>query len=142
MADYSIRRVNTSWNNQVTWRSSGTSAWPDGGDFTMADYGTLAINGSTSNYKHWSPTTLVTQWVSGAQPNHGLLLKQAPESTNSALAFHSSNTANSRRWPTLEVNYNDATPPAVTGAWERLFFTFTKVKLTDRMQAKGQRRQR
>ncbi len=106
-AEYVARRVIHGWTNEVTWNThNGVNLWTaPGGDFASRTYAGTGINGSTSGYKSFDSTPMVETWVSGADENSGMIVKQQAEDTNNVLYFYSSNAANDNRWPRLSVSW-------------------------------------
>jgi RHS repeat-associated protein len=111
-ADYKVYRPGHTWTGSASWdKYDGTTAWAVlGGDPGSIVYDTTNLNGSTSGYKHWHPTTLIQSYVDGSLVDKGMLLKQT-ESVNSVLFFYSSDDSDSTKWPELTIDYTDV-PPA------------------------------
>ncbi|MDT7537299.1 MAG: hypothetical protein QOI82_884 [Actinomycetota bacterium] len=67
--------------------------------------------GSAAGWLSWDVTNTTQAWLSGTQPNNGLLLKHAPEATGTgAPSFESSEDAASVQ-PRLDVTYSGGTAP-------------------------------
>lgn len=138
--EYVARRITRDWNGNANWNRATAAAtgnmWATpGGDFASSAADGLAIGGGSDGYKTLDATPIVQSWKSGS-PNYGLLVKQAPESTQDVLAFYSSGSGDPSRWPKLNITYTDSTPPSAVGAGDRGFYTFVEERLADRISAK------
>jgi hypothetical protein len=107
-ADYRLRQPSHAFTSVATWNTAnGVDPWV-GGSPVLDAFDSISLNGSTSGYKHWIATDMVSGWVSGAEPlpNRGFLLKQS-ESTATAVSFYSSNDPDDTKWPRLIVDYTN-----------------------------------
>jgi hypothetical protein len=120
-ANYALRHPGSRFTDAATWNSpNGTASW-DGGSPEYDAFSSLALNGSTSGYKSWDATDIVSGWVGNLLVNRGVLIKQG-ETISSALAFHSSNSAYVEKWPKLTVNYinEPVDDPESDATWDYL----------------------
>ncbi len=108
-AGYEVRPVSKAWTEQATWNSpNGTAAstWQGGGPWpNEVEDDTIVLNGSTSGWKVWDLVGPVRRWVQNDEPNHGVVLRQVAGTANSLLWFHSANSTDALKWPTLQVEY-------------------------------------
>ena len=115
-ADIQIRRVTTGWTNATSWNAG--SPWQTaGGDFGSTNIALRSdTNCGATGWKAWQTaatltlTDLVQWWADGYYPNHGLLLKQAGETTNNILTVTSTNDASDDHWPYLNVQFSNTAP--------------------------------
>ena len=83
------------WTNSATWNKySSTSSWATAGAGGSADAegspAAVATTGDTSGFVNWYPTKLVQDWLDGAQPNHGFLIRDVnPGTVDNELDFSS-----------------------------------------------------
>lgn len=75
-----VFRLTNSWQNGASWTSRGglLGSWiAAGGDYDPTPVATLAFPAAPANNTlvSWDVTGLVSNWVAGAYPNDGLLLK-------------------------------------------------------------------
>lgn len=111
-------RVNTraSWNNYVQggglpWTTAGAADTTDDRDATPI--GSLAVTSATSGTKSITlDPTLVQAWVSGAQPNHGLLLQASNEAAPTLMRWKGLSDATPANRPQLVIDYTPT--PGVT----------------------------
>lgn len=117
-SQYVARRVTHGWTEAVTWLThNGTNFWDSpGGDFAARDYEGTELNGSTTGYKSFDVTPMVTSWVADGEENSGLIVKQAgDESVNNVLYFQSAASASPDEMPMLSIFYEK---PIVTSPYE------------------------
>ena len=102
-----VHRLTQTWNDQASWnRYDGTNPWArPGGDFDTAVASTAPAGTMAPRKLTWQTTSLVQEWVNGAAPNHGFLLKQAGEATNNRLSFVSAESIYEDKVPKLHVTY-------------------------------------
>jgi YD repeat-containing protein len=109
-ADVSLRPATEGWNQEATWnrRVIGANWETAGGSFDSSKgYKAPSVSGSAVNeWKHWYPTQLVKDYISGTQTNLGLLLKQENESVNVVLNFRSSKYSNQAFHPQMTVTWD------------------------------------
>lgn len=113
-----------SWNT-----SDGTSSWSmPGGDFDAAVAASAQAGAGPPNAVRWHPTGLVQEWVNGAPPNYGFLLKQAGEATINVLRFTHRLSVDPipKTLPKLTVTYSQR-------LGVRRTYTFESQRLNDRM---------
>jgi YD repeat-containing protein len=122
----------------VTWNDyDGVHPWgTPGGDYQGSTAAGTFMNGSTANYRAFDVTGIAAGWVSGAEDNHGVILKRKFENTDTMIAFKSSTSPDEGHWPKLTVDYTPASAPAPDGVGDRRFFTYDAHDLTDRMSAR------
>ena len=111
---YNLHRVTRAWvegtkqgtgtADGATWNSSdGSGAWTTpGGDFDPAVAASAPAN-ENIDWKTWDVGGLVTDWVNGANPNHGMLLNGV--GAISTLGFASSDNGTAANRPKLEVSF-------------------------------------
>jgi len=95
-----------SWTPAATWNTTdGVQPWTTpGGDFTATDASRpVSLGGTLNTWVTLSPTQLVADWLSGSQPNLGLLVKEPVENGRNSFAFASAEAASNP--PTLTVTY-------------------------------------
>ena len=99
--------------NGVTWRTyDGTTPWAtNGSDYDAASEASVTIPGDNA-WVAWNVTGLVRSWVSGVQPNVGLLLR-TDEMTN-AVSVLVSREAGIANQAVLEVTYTPNIPPTIS----------------------------
>jgi len=131
-------RVTRSWSAGATWdRFDGVTAWSTpggGGDFDTADRDT--VRPLVGGNQYWQPgmyvpfgvADMTRDWLSGAKPNHGVLIKDDGASVDNVLEFTSSEGPVSQR-PYMEIVYNRR-------IGERRGWQFEELALSDRMTAK------
>ncbi len=109
-----IYRVTRAWDeDDATWNSAdvGVPWTTPGGDFTGTGggpYATSNANPANNQPTSWDVTTLVAEWVSGAQANDGLMLLSYE---GNRLTFWSNNYGVEAYRPSLEVQYLPPPPP-------------------------------
>lgn len=136
-ADYVLRRIvnGRAWTTPTWTKYDTLHAWTEpGGDFGATDAGRNDITGATTGYKHFDPTWLVQDWVSGRYENNGVIVKQETETVENVVYFVSSNTPDESKWPKLTVTYSEPAVPASEGVGERDFYTYEEQRLDDRME--------
>jgi RHS repeat-associated protein len=108
--------VDTCTGDGATWyETKGGVRWAaDGGDFDPTVVSAVSIpSGQAAAWNSWALTSLVQQWLSGSQPNHGVLLKVDDETivAGKYLDYYSSDlgVAPTLR-PKLSVTYTEANP--------------------------------
>ena len=123
----SVHRLGRAFTNSVNWQRADLNVpWTSpGGDFEPVPAATNPYFGHIVGWNGWFLTDLVSRWISGATPNHGVLVKATSESGTNSLSLNSTETALAARKPYLEVQW---TPP--TG--QRSYHTFEDQELTDR----------
>ena len=114
LADYAIFRTGKVFDNAATWNSAGVlGAWSAGGPNGAAN-GTKSLGGTSSGYRYFDVTDIVTGWSSGSDAHNGMVLKQVGETTNNVLQFFSNSPLNSTATrPFLNVTYT--LPPEIEG---------------------------
>jgi len=107
---YGAHRITADWTEGgATWSSSGLGNW-NGGSFNNTATGTTTT-GTTSNvWRSWDVTADVQAWVNGSAPNHGWLVKDASENSNTVRTanFATSENGTSANHPTLVIDYEPA----------------------------------
>lgn len=90
----------------VSWvdRSAGQPWATPGGDFDATPYGSTTIAAGGVGWYQWDVTSLVRGWVHGALVNQGVAL--VPDSPGTSAQFASSDDADPRLRPTLNVVYS------------------------------------
>ena len=95
----------------VTWNTyDGTNSWTGGGlgDIAAAE-DTPAVNLTDNEYKTWSVTNMVQDWVTASSTNYGMLVNSDDvASSNSWRYFASTEDAVPSKRPKLIVTYNTA----------------------------------
>lgn len=136
-AEYGLYRAGKRWNNAATWNTSGASGRWNAGDPTGRAYGKLPLSGKTSSYRYFEDIEPIVQaWHEGSRPNHGMVLKQIPESTNNMLGFYSASETNRQdRTPAMSIRYDLPTPDAANGG-DRGFWNYVSRSLSDSTTAK------
>jgi RHS repeat-associated protein len=115
VAPGSCNGTGASWKDVkggVAWTSPGG----DVGSSASASVGPKARGADGTD--SFNVTSLVQQWVSGAAPNHGVLLRLADESVpadNPYFDYQSDNAADAGRRPLLTVTFTD--PAASQAPW-------------------------
>jgi hypothetical protein len=100
-----VHALTQAWTETgASWETyDGSGAWNSAGGAyspTPAARQTVAGNSSYS----WEMTGLVQNWISGTQPNFGLLLKQDPEQTGNQ-PLHDFSSREGATPPTLIITY-------------------------------------
>lgn len=122
-----LYRVTRSWTEGgATWnRATATAAWQTaGGDYDPSCVGRIRHLAGSANWDHtfYPPVDIapvVQKWVSGALPNHGLLLINSPVTGIGLKA--SEYSAGSR--PYLEIKWADQPGPYFFEVWQQEHFT-------------------
>ena len=108
-ATYIARRVDQSWGSAATWTArNSTSNWSTAGGSWAGSTAGLNLAGTGSGWRNFEVTPYVADWVSGSQPNYGVIIKQSPEDVDNSLGFHSSEATAIDKLPKLVVTYNTA----------------------------------
>jgi hypothetical protein len=101
-----------------TWNTyDGTNSWTGGADGGQSDIAaaedTQAVNTTNNEYKTWSVTNMVQDWVSTPSSNYGMLVNSdAVASVNSHRFFASTEVVDASTRPKLIVTYTTGvTPP-------------------------------
>jgi hypothetical protein len=112
-APVGVYRLRTNWLGGAAWTTPGGD-WADatGVNQGSSPYATQTVSANWS-WVTWDVTSLVQQWVSGAQPNVGALLKVTTSTTAWCNAYGSARAATGDR-PSLTVTYTAVGPPTVT----------------------------
>jgi len=103
LAAYGLTRP---WTTAASWNTAdGVHPWnTPGGDYTSSDASLpAALGGTVNTWVTLSPTQLVADWLSGSEPNLGLLLKEPVENGRNSFAFASAEAG--ANLPTLTVTY-------------------------------------
>jgi RHS repeat-associated protein len=110
-----LHQLTKDWNSQVSWTTTnGATAWSSpGGDFASAPAATPTFVSPQINWYRWDLTSLAQNWVNGATPNQGVLLKssgQDPQNPGGETGqdytyFYSSSFLWSQYWPYLQVDW-------------------------------------
>ncbi len=90
--------------SSATWdKRNWISRWDTpGGDFDPDSAGSLLANGTGPKSMHI--TAVAQQWVSGARPNYGLLLRSSPSASGEENIYHSSESGGGAH-PRLFITY-------------------------------------
>ena len=102
--------------NSLTWNTyDGTNSWTGGSDGgqgdTAAAEDTESVNNTNSEYKTWTVTNMVKDWVSTPAGNYGMLLNSDDvASVDSCRYFASTEDSNAPYRPKLIVSYTTAAP--------------------------------
>jgi hypothetical protein len=110
----SIHRVTTDWDEGnksggmglgATWNVSASGVpWTiAGGDFDPDPVTITDVTPYTPGWSSWNITDLVSDWVTGISPNHGLMLRM--QQLGRAAYFHSSDYSNPALRPKLTITY-------------------------------------
>jgi hypothetical protein len=103
-----------------TWQTyNGTNSWTGGSDGGQADTApaedTPAVNLTNNEYKTWSVTNMVQDWVTTPSANYGMLVNSDGIATSDSHRFYASNeVADASTRPKLIVTYTIA----LTGDFE------------------------
>ncbi|MHC4739706.1 MAG: DNRLRE domain-containing protein, partial [Planctomycetota bacterium] len=102
----------------LTWNTyDGTNSWTGGGNGGQNDIATAedipAVNNTLNEYKTWSVTNMVADWVSAPSGNYGMMVNADTGATiDSQRLFASTDDSDSSVRPKLIVTYTTgATPP-------------------------------
>jgi hypothetical protein len=102
----------------LTWNTyDGTNSWTGGGNGGQNDIATAedipAVNNTLNEYKTWSVTNMVADWVSAPSGNYGMMVNADTGATiDSQRLFASTDDSDSSVRPKLIVSYTTgATPP-------------------------------
>jgi hypothetical protein len=119
-ASMDVYRLTQSWvEGTATWNNSGSGAWTGGnyaGSTGVPDVSPYASNaqvvpdGYGTATLTWDITSLVAEWVSGAQANNGLLIRSFDGND-----LHFNAREGSDPGPTLEVNFTPIPEPMEIG---------------------------
>jgi hypothetical protein len=110
-APVNLHRLTRGFSGAVTWnRYDGTNPWTAaGGDYEPAAAAAHDVQW-VGYWQRFYLTKLVQDWVSGAVPNHGVLVRRAVQGDQ--LSFTSWNsTTDTGNWPYLWVAYEPRTGP-------------------------------
>ena len=103
-----VHRMTSAWTAASTFAQIGH-------DTTVSGSATLAVN-APAGWISWPVTGLVSSWVSGTQPNYGLLLKRRTET----LGSNGPASLGQSPFPKLDITYTvigpDVQPPATLHA--------------------------
>ncbi|MCF6251584.1 MAG: DNRLRE domain-containing protein [Methylococcaceae bacterium] len=103
----SAHRITNSWNEtRVSWDNrTSTQAWnTPAGDFDPEVIDTTLVGPISKIRYEWQLRSVVEKWVSGSQPNYGVLLRTiAPKIDGER--FYTSDDSNSTRHPRLTITY-------------------------------------
>lgn len=107
-----VYRMTQGWNQGASWNSTGAGAWTTAGG--THDNGvvlaTTTVNSAAFGHYHWALTSASVQnWVSGAVPNFGMILRSSQENVTGVVRFRSAFWTDPSQRPRLTVTYN--TPP-------------------------------
>lgn len=106
-AQMSVHRLTQPWaEEQATWNiyKTGTSWATLGGDYDSNVTAITTVSNVNNTWFSWNITELMSDWVSGAFTNHGLLLRVANGNVINA-RFTSSDGAVSSNHPKLTITY-------------------------------------
>jgi len=101
----------------LTWNTyDGTNSWTGGSDGGQSDTAaaedTPAVNSTNNQYKTWSVTNMVQDWVTTPANNYGMLLNSDDvASMDSHRTFASTEAVDSSTRPKLIVTYTTVSPP-------------------------------
>ncbi|MEW2326806.1 DNRLRE domain-containing protein [Micromonospora chersina] len=116
-----VRRINREWRegtangacdgSGANWNETqGGVRWSTGGGDVEAATATLpARNRGTAGSESVDVAALVRQWVSGAAPNHGMVLAAPVETPGSKDSYLTYQTDDAAQPPTLTVSFGDPT---------------------------------
>ena len=101
-------RVTQGWNSGATWNSTGGGSWTTAGatydSSTVLASGTIAL---TAGHYHLAVAPASVQaWISGANPNYGMVIRASNEATVGVLRFASGLATDLSQRPRLTVTYN------------------------------------
>lgn len=119
-----VYRITTDWTeDEVTWSrpKAGEPLWgTGGGDYVgatgiknVAPYASNSSNPVANAPVVWDVTALVSEWVEGTHPNHGMLLRSY---SGNDLHFHSTRVDGGVYAPTLEIIFESAAVPTPIAA--------------------------
>jgi len=103
--------------SSLTWNTyDGTNSWTGGADGGQSDTAaaedTPAVNSTNNQYKTWSVTNMVADWVTTPSSNYGMLLNSDDvASVDSHRFFASNEVANASTRPKLIVTYSTGAAP-------------------------------
>ena len=109
-----VYRVLQPWTNSATWNKyDATHSWAAPGAASSTDASSspaaTVTTGTGSGFVDWYPTKLVQDWVSGALPNYGLLIRDVnPNTTTNELNFNQ-HTSTSGVTPELDIVWSERT---------------------------------
>ncbi|HSD90265.1 MAG TPA: DNRLRE domain-containing protein [Kofleriaceae bacterium] len=97
---YEIYRITQTWDEaSVDWTHASTGVtWPGGGAISTNTYATANVVLGTNGYYDWDVTTLANEWLTGAQPNDGLLMAYVSQPPPGSYAFFASNNHATAAW--------------------------------------------
>ncbi len=101
-----VHRVTRAWaENQANWlQASGAANWTTpGGEFETEPAASATVDSAQPGPVQWDITDLVGDWVAGAVPNEGLLIRVSPGVAGAQ--FASSDHEDAAQHPTLTVTY-------------------------------------
>jgi RHS repeat-associated protein len=103
--DVGIYNVTRSWTSSATWNTyDGTHGWTTaGGDVPASPELSQTIDPCCLDTYFWSITPLAKKWISGAQPQNGVLLKQTSGSATNEFRFNSNESTATK--PVFNVFY-------------------------------------
>ncbi len=104
-----LYRATSTWTSGADWNTKdGSVNWNSyGGDYSTANGVVNSSTGGSTGWNYWYPTKMVADWVSGAQPNDGMLLTDtAGTSATNDMSFYSHNYSNCNYVPFLQVEYD------------------------------------
>ncbi len=111
-------RMTQGWNQGATWNSHGAGSWstPGGTHDASVALATTTVPVVPGHY-HWALSPPAVQnWVSGAAPNYGVILRSSSETTTGVLRFRSAFWTDPTQRPRLTVTYSmPPTRPAGRG---------------------------
>jgi RHS repeat-associated protein len=94
-----LHRITSSWSPTTTTNGQFQFAATPTTSFTLP-------NGASNQWMSWSVTSLLQDWITGAQPNYGVLIKRSSEAGGSSgPKAPSSRYAEPSLGPKLEVTY-------------------------------------
>ncbi len=106
IASVDVHRVTSPWKElQATWNqaSAGVSWSTLGGDYDPVAVASAGIDAALPGPSQWDITSLVSAWVDGTLPNHGLTLIGSPDVNHAD--FSTSDHTDPGLHPKLTVNY-------------------------------------
>ncbi|MHC4739837.1 MAG: hypothetical protein ACYS9Y_13105, partial [Planctomycetota bacterium] len=101
----------------LTWNTyDGTNSWTGGSDGGQADTAaaedTPAVNNTNNEYKTWTVTNMVADWVAAPSSNYGMLVNSDPvASVDSYRTFASTDDSDTSIRPKLIVTYSTGAAP-------------------------------
>ncbi len=132
-----VTRTGSSFTNNASWNSSGTSAWSAGSPTgPVTDVADVTGANSTPTWYFWNVADTIRDWQYDRLPQTGLLFRQLAlngTKANNVVSFYPSSASASRR-PRLTVIYEE--PGTTPDAGMRKHFAFEERALTDRIDAK------